>query len=655
MGTENTPDDTRKDAEELRSDLFDELYEGKEITLFNFFEPFDIGERPDWLLQKAKEDSIELSKDGGEFQTGTLLDAEHFIALNIAGHQVGKSIIGVIEAWIMATGVVPIALRYEKGVDTGVQRVVSPENIARFGLQEDGTCGNIIGAGIYPKEKIPPPGTAQIWIGTFKEVREKFWLPKMREWMPSNVLDEKRGVGGYSEKKSTFFCNNGNIISFFSFEQDYRRVQGITAWMMILDEEPDDRRFYTASVDHCNFLRMYYTPINGMSWSYRDIYLPVQRGEMKRAVIRHCTQYDSPYRTKERVETSRSLFKPYEIKAQIWGIFSEMEGKPYYKFEITRKLLTNYISRHTYATIRALVKTDSVRETLATKMMFQMAEEQDVDTWEIYEEYKKNGTYWLSADIAEGSEKPEEAQDKSAAYVRRLPMADEDETEPTMVAALHTSMRNIEFAWSCLYAAIYYNYCLMAPEARGEDGGVFIATVYGYPFLYRHVVISDATRRQKEIYGFDTTVRTRKIMFDMVGTWIYDHIDNPRIYHKALLEEVHGCIVGKKGRPDHPEHGATDCIVAFAISEYVRNTARTQIQNNSRYRYQVQDEKDFGDGLIDKYKLKVETRPILGSKRGMDSRTQGRINYAETQKQRLRSKLSGNSVRQTAEKIFGSF
>ena len=646
MGLEKITETNKDDDIKLNKGLFDELYQGKETTLFNCFEPFDVAERPDWLLEKAKADGIELTREGGDFQTGMLLDSKHFIALNIAGHQVGKSIVGVIEAWIMASGIVPIALRYEKGVDTGVKRIMSPDNIDRFGLQDDGTCGNIVGVGIYPKEKIPKSGNKQIWIGTVKEVREKFWLPKMKEWMPNYVLDEKRGVDGYSEKKATFFLNNGNTISFFSYEQDYKRVQGITAWMMILDEEPFDRRFFTAAVDHSKkCLRMYYTPINALSWSYFDIYLKIKKGEMKRGIIRHCTQYDSPYRTKEQAETSRSLFKPYEIKAQIWGQFSAMEGKPYYSFEITRKLLENYIPRHTYATISSFAKTDSVKETLATKMNFQTVDVQDVDTWEIYEEYKKNGSYWLSADVAEGSDKPEEAQDKSVAYIRRMPIKDEDETEPVMVAALRTTIRNIEFAWNCLYASIYYNYCLMAPEARGEDGGVFVATVHGYPFMYQHIVVSDATRRQKEMAGFDTTGRTRKLAFDLVGTWFLEHMDNSKIYHKSLLEEVHSCVVGKKGRPDHTEHGSTDCIMAFGISEYVRIMAKTQIRNNGKYRSQFNNKKDFGDGLIDEYKLRKETRPVLGSKRGMDARQNGRINYGDRQKPELRSRLRGNSFR----------
>jgi len=638
----------------LDPNLFDEIYEGKEESLFNHFESFDVPDRPDWLIEKAKSDGVELSQSGNEFQTGMLLDTDHFISVNLGGHQIGKSFPGIAIGIMTATGMIPISLRYPKEVDTGVPRIMSPNNINRFGLQKDGTCGNIVGAGIFPKEKLPVGGGHQVWICTFKEARDKYWIPRFKKWMPEHLLDKSKGTDGYSEKKATFFFTNGNIISFITFEQDYHRVQAEKAHTIILDEEPLDRRFYTAAIDHCKYLYMFYSPINGLSWSYYDLYLPAISGQEKSIIIRHCSQYDSPYLSRKEVDKHHGLFKPYEVKAQIWGQFSAMEGKPYYTFEITRKLLKNYIPRHTYATIRPYARTDSVRDTLATKMNFQYVDEKSVDTWEIYEEYKKNGTYWLSADVAEGSEKPEEAQDKSVAYIRRLPIKDEGETDVVMVAALRTTIRNIEFAWSCLYAAIHYNYCLLAPESRGEDGGVFVATVHGYPFMYRHIVMSDVTRRQKEIQGFDTTGRTRKLAFDMVGTWLLEHVDNAKIYHKALLEEIHSCIVGKKGRPDHDDRGSTDCLMAFGISEYVYQMAKTQIRNNGKYRYQLVDNKDFGDGLIEKYKLKRETKPVLGSKYGMDARREGRINYGD-RKQQLRSRLRGNSFRQTTEKILSNF
>lgn len=945
-----------------KTTFFEQVLSGNEQTFFNLFEPFDVKERPSWLLAAAKQDEVEISPHGSLFQIGVLMDCQETpgMAAVIAATQTGKSISALIEAIIMASGQVPVCMRYAKGVDTGVPRIVNEENIARFGLNAQGNCGNIIGVGIYPKEKIPPAGN-QIWICTYKEAKDKMWRKKFAKIIPPYFLDTTIGTNGFSESKQTYFFTNGNTISFITYEQDYHRVEAEKAWLIILDEEPPDRRFYISAVEHCRYLRSYFTPINGLcfdeateiltnhgwrsintvnlgdkiatwkngkisftecdkiyqkqavgtmkrikgrtfdalvtenhrwpvtyntridecklvetknlkssqripvngefqewienkkypdafvslmgwmlsdgtinkgkrsitiyqsktrypdkcdeidklcrelnlrvrkterqydyqdgtkgiavrwdcyshneivknrdsqrsrrvgevfddldyvmqmrklsknpptewlfsltkrqarllfdamnrgdgtlvrkdiwrytqinddasefyktlafllgysiadywdytekgkkvhkimtahrttkavsnlsitneyysgkiwcvstragtliakrngtiyvsgnSWMYHEIYLPIIRGENRHCKLYTCSQYDSPYHNREKVEMKRSKYKPYEIKARVWGQFSDMAGKPYYTFDITQKLLRLYVPRYTLAKIMPPQRPETVRDALKLKMVFEPASETKDDTWEIYEQYSEDDTYWLAADIAEGNENPDASQDGSAAYIRRLPR--EGEKDPQMVSALYSRLRNVEFSWLCLYAAIYYNYCLMAPEARGEDAAVFLTTIINYPFIYKHVVTSDKTHRLKEMEGFDTTVGNRKLIFDMAGTWIYDRADNPRIYHYRLLKEFSECIVGKNGRPDHGDQGSTDCLLAFGISQYVFQFARNQIRNNRNQRFALTKEPAASTfpNLLGRRMVK-ETRKILGTARGLDQRAQ---------------------------------
>jgi hypothetical protein len=606
-----------------KTTFFEDALSGTEQTFFNCFEPFDVNERPEWEMEAARRDEVDIDPRGGEFQIGMLMDTQRSpgMAMAIAGSQDGKSITGLIESVIMASGQVPISMRYPKGVDTGVKRIVNEENINRFGLNAEGNCGNIIGVGIYPKEKIPPPGN-QIWICTYKEAKEKMWRKKFTKIIPPYFLDTSKGVNGFSESKQTYFFTNGNTISFVTYEQDYHRVEAEKAWLIILDEEPPDRRFYISAIEHCRYLRAYFTPINGLSWMYHEIYLPIIRGENHYCKIYTCSQYDSPYHNRAEIDTKRkTTYKPYEIKARVWGQFSDMAGKPYYTFEITQNLLKLYVPRHTLGRILPPQRPETVKDALKLKMVFEPASEMKDDTWEIYEEYLETDTYWLAADIAEGNENPDAAQDGSAAYVRRLPR--EGEKDPQMVSALYSRLRNVEFSWLCLYAAIYYNYCLMAPEARGEDAAVFLTTIINYPFIYKHVVTSDKTHRQKEVEGFDTTVGNRKLIFDLNGTWIYDRPDNPRIHHYRLLKEFSECIVGKNGRPDHGDQGSTDCLLAYGISQYVFQFARHQIRNNRNQRFALTKEPEPSTfpNLLGRRMVK-ETRKILGSDRGLDRRSQ---------------------------------
>lgn len=600
---------------------------GVDDSNFNFFEPFEVHPRPQWLMEKAKLYDVDIAPQGNPFQVGMLLDVTETPAftLTLAGSQSGKSYAHFIEALIMASGQIPISLRYDKGVDTGIPRKVTPENIIRFGQQADGGCGNIVGAGKYPAEKIPKPNSGkQIWICTFKEAREKMWKKKMPTIIPPDFLDRSRGTDGFSENRQTYYFHTGITISFLTYEQDYRRAEAERAWLVILDEEPPDRRFFISALEHAEYLRLCYTPINGLSWSYDGIYLPIIRGERKNIPIFSCSQYDSPYQKREKVDAKIKNYKPYEIKARVWGMFSDMAGKPYYTFEITQKFLKSYIPRHTYAKILPMLRPETVREAIKIKMRLEEYPEPGEDIWEIYEPYCATDAYWLSADVGRGNENPDAASDYSVAYVRRMPRS--DEKEPVMVAALRSRIRNVEFASLCLYAAVYYNMALMCPEARGEDAQVFLTSIGGYPFIYKHTNINDRTRRTQEVLGFDTTGGKRKMLFDFIGTWMYEHVDNPKIWHYPLLKEASECIVGKDGRPDHTDQGSTDCLVAFGISLYVYNLAKSQIRNNRNTK--LDDAPKGGIRFPNIRGLQVgmnETRRVLGSPHGMDFRDKTKL------------------------------
>jgi len=153
---------------------------------------------------------------------------------------------------------------------------------------------------------------------------------------------------------------------------------------------------------------------------------------------------------------------------------------------------------------------------------------------------------------------------------------------------------------------------------------VFVTTIGGYPFIYRHISTNDRTRRLQEKFGFDTKNATRKYAFDLVGTWIYDHMNVSKIYHYQLLKEISECVTGKGGRPDHPERGSTDCIMAFGISEYVYALAKSQIRNNRSFNIK-EEESNSGRRFPNIIGLNMpmsgtETSRVLGSRRGMDAR-----------------------------------
>jgi len=119
------------------SDMMREAGEASE-EFFYHFEPWDPGERPAWVVDLAKKDEVNLSREPSLFQTGYLF-SEAKTCASQAANRVGKSIAALIETIIMATGELPYSLRHPKGFDTGIKRYIGDHderrenNILRFG------------------------------------------------------------------------------------------------------------------------------------------------------------------------------------------------------------------------------------------------------------------------------------------------------------------------------------------------------------------------------------------------------------------------------------------------------------------------------------------------------------------------------------------
>ena len=592
---------------------------------FNMWEPFDCLPRPQWLLDTASKYDVTLDPAGCPFQTGLLLDTTETpgYTLSIAGSHTGKSRALLIETIIMCIGKVPICLAYDKGVDTGIPRKVTPWNIKAYGQLPDGSCGTIKGVGKYPIEKLnPKDGRMEVWIGSYKEIKEKMWRKRLEELIPPSFLKDHRGNNGWSHNRQTYSFTTGALIRLITFEQQYKKTEGDFANLIVLDEEPPDRQYFISATEHCTYLRLCFTPIKGiLGWSYFDCYLPAIQDKHSPVKIFSATQYDSPFQDREKIDAKLLTYKDFEIKARVFGQFSETSGCPYYVYEITQQLLKAYVPRHTLVRIVPMSQVETAREALEVKMRLEPAEKKEDDVWELYEKLNEHDAYWLSADVAEGNDDPDKAANASVAYVRRLPHA--DEKDPVMVATLYTHMRNVEFAWMCLYGAIYFNCCLIAPEVGvSADGAVFTTTIIDYPYLYRHTSTNSKTMQVQQKLGFDSRGgASRKYAFDLIGTWIYSHMERSGIYHYQLLKEISECIQGKGGRPDHPERGSTDCLIAFGVSEYVRDLALNQIRCN---RQRLPDERPsdgrMGQGIIGLNMPAKETRKVLGSSRGLDQR-----------------------------------
>ena len=339
------------------------------------------------------------------------------------------------------------------------------------------------------------------------------------------------------------------------------------------------------------------TPYKGVTWTY-DMLLLESLEEGSSVNIYHATQFDSPYLAKEWIDKRRRSVKRWEMKARLYGIHSDQEGKPYYEDHM--ELLVNWSTRITkgfpIVQFTPTNDTNDYRELCKYPVTVAIKQKDDErNTWIQYEKVDRNTAYFLTADTAEGCEDDEQqAADRNCGFVFRKPSSDrnEDPRFPVMVAACRSTRETMYFARNCIYAAIYYNCCLLAPEIRGESAGVFKNEVHTYPHLYTMTVMNDRINKPTRKVGYVTSVATRQAIFDGPADFLatFEDATVPKIQYKPLIKELMSCIVGKKGRPDHPKKGTTDSIVAFGIGIYVWQFDELQIKNN-RFESSAHDSK----------------------------------------------------------------
>jgi len=609
------------------------------IHPFYLFEPWDIVKRDPRIYEMAREDDCQLDNPevvkiiGGDthlFQTGYVFDDTPLAAM-FAGNQTGKTYSEIIDDIIMLTGEIPFSMRVPKGDPTPYKRELTRNNVIRFGrfdsydgtfldkkwVEPNGTwdCGNVVGAGVYPKQKLAPFG-AKIWIVTSKQIRDETWWPAMKYMIPDSLIDKTKGNNGFDNREFIIHLARNSKLNLKTYEQKADRLEGSGKTQeyeklhkITFDEEPPDQKFLSVALVRCGMVRLITTPYKGLSWTYDKVF--------KQGVnVYHCTQYDCPYQEWDSVNKAKKFMPKWEIGARIYGLHTGQAGKPYYEglLDLITKAVSDYAEIPDRMQIMCPAPWDSVIELLPQEMIELDGDgESDVE-WSVYEEKKDDAIYFISIDTAEGTSTDEDRTDANAAHVFRFPIDKEKEAWPVHVASIRTKIPTDEFARLSLYGAIYWNYAMMVPEVMGKSAGTFMAEVRDYPFIFTMNVINDRTRKQTERLGFFTTSKTRILLFDLIGSMMKDNADERCFMIRSLdvLKEIYGCIVGKNGRPDHEKRGSNDSLMAYAIGLYAYVHCKELLKTSVGFMRKKKTVDTFANMAI----VHKETRPMLCCKDG---------------------------------------
>lgn len=606
---------------------------------FWHFEPFDVAKRSPGTIEIAKQDGINLydeevikhiGADPHPFQTGYMLSTAKFRTM-LAASRTGKSYPLLTEVGIMISGELPISLRFPKGHKTNVRRLITSDNINRFGRFDSKTgkfidrditapipegwdewnCGCIEGAGVYPEEKICPPGET-IWVGTTHKALWQLWWPRFTQsfqsLFPPEFLDRNVGLKGYTKSEWTIHCIRNTRITIISYESDAKSFEAILTHACLFDEEALNKDCVTAAVNHTKYFSMAMTPYNGLTYTKKLIFN--DNKDFENNQVFHATSYDTPYLTPEVIKHRRSLMEKWEIGARIWGFHTEATGKPYYD----RSKINEWIRRcKTPYTLGRFIPNEEFDGMITrpernkpgllnikVRIENEDIKENQCDVWKIYEKLNDEYQYYLMADSAEGSDIPSEVGDVLASLVMRLPIESKGEKFPPIVASLRSTMKTQNFARVCSYALRYYNNALLCAEGptRGSYNALFYAENAEYPYWFVQTSIRDSTKKVRGTKGFDTNAATRGALFDGIREVLdeYDETETPEIRDEELLKELSGCIVKKvrtSYRPDHSNQSTMDTTICYGQGLFIWRHYSSQVVKNRKFREAQGEPKGF--------------------------------------------------------------
>jgi len=635
------------------SDIFSRIegaVEGFENRKFShdpyyYFEPWDCELPTPAVVKAALEDGVSLSDDESiqlagvyprPFQTGSILSTKKMVVTQ-AGSQVGKSACTMVVIGAMISRRPPFALRYPKGVDTGVPRMVTDVNIRRFGRRDKASglildhdisaqrsaswdCGNIVGVGVFDPKLYCPEGR-QIWIGTIAKSVDTLWWPAFTasgaaRFFPEEFIDKTKGNGGFNAGLKIIHAIHDIDVHIKTYEQGHTKFESVKCWMLAYDEEPPTKQIYLSGAAHAEIQRFSFTPLNGKTWSEETIFgcLRHKRVNKDNAGVGlkrsdfdyyYASQFDSPYVDQDWLMRNRRAMALWERKARVWGQYSEFQGMPFFnrsRLQVWRTSFrrpfqnVRFLPRSSYFGINGSV-VENLPGILGVNVDAVAVEEDDTrDVWRIYESLRKGVGYLFVGDPAEGAVDLEDVQDKSFATVWRLPLPEEVDMMglPVLVAACRSSLPTVAFARSCLPVLRHYNNATLASErGRGKDNEAFGLTLEDWPHWYMRMSTSDKTKRLRPMKGFDTNNHTRTTMLDKIRSWLeqFDEDEDPQVRDDRIYEELAGAILtempsGKK-KCDHPRTGSLDGVICMGIATYI-----TQETPEGAYECRVFEEDD---------------------------------------------------------------
>jgi phage terminase large subunit-like protein len=196
----------------------------------------------------------------------------------------------------------------------------------------------------YKKLRWEPPLRLRVVTVDFIQGLEKIVLPEVRRWLPQSELINHSWEDSWSEKSKTLTLANGSFIEFMSYEQDLEKFAGTSRHGVWFDEEPPKDIFTECKlrlVDTNGDWWMTMTPVEGMTWTFDDIYS--QMGLDPNIYVVEVDMDDNPHLLDEAKEILLTGLTHEEIEARKHGKYISLGGLIYPEFNYDIHVIEPFI------------------------------------------------------------------------------------------------------------------------------------------------------------------------------------------------------------------------------------------------------------------------------------------------------------------------
>jgi len=195
--------------------------------------------------------------------------------------------------------------------------------------------------GTHPYRDTPkPPIAGRVVAAERMQLGREDPVPPTRAmmayWLPRGTLRGNHWDKAYSATSNVLHLTNGSILEFMSHDQADKAQAGDKRHFVWWDEEPPRSKFdegLMRLLDESGAWWMTYTPAEGMTWSYFDLYEPWSHGDTPSLDWIILETEDNPTLSPATLANLRELMGDEVLRARLKGQFVTFGGLIYPQWE----------------------------------------------------------------------------------------------------------------------------------------------------------------------------------------------------------------------------------------------------------------------------------------------------------------------------------